>query len=114
MSGILIHLLSNVLLIGLVYVFDKDVQEWFRQEKKLFFYLCLSVFASNLIDLDHLLADPIYDPNRCSINYHPLHSWYVMPLWVVGLLFNNKFVRYFCLAVLLHLWLDWIDCLMMF
>ena len=27
-----------------------------------------------LVDLDHLLADPIYDPERCSIGFHPLHS----------------------------------------
>ena len=29
--------------------------------------------AVNLVDLDHLLADPLFDPNRCSIGYHPLH-----------------------------------------
>jgi hypothetical protein len=28
-----------------------------------------------IVDLDHLLADPIYDPNRCSIGFHPLHSY---------------------------------------
>lgn len=27
-----------------------------------------------LIDLDHLLADPIYVPDRCSIGFHPLHT----------------------------------------
>ena len=27
-----------------------------------------------IIDLDHLLADPIYAPNRCSIGFHPLHT----------------------------------------
>jgi hypothetical protein len=27
------------------------------------------------VDLDHLLANPIYDPNRCSIDFHPLHSY---------------------------------------
>src|SRR5690606_30324863 len=27
-----------------------------------------------LIDLDHLLADPVYAPNRCSIGFHPLHT----------------------------------------
>jgi hypothetical protein len=32
------------------------------------------MLATMLIDLDHLLADPIYDPNRCSIGFHPLHT----------------------------------------
>jgi hypothetical protein len=27
-----------------------------------------------LVDLDHLLAFPVYDPGRCSIGFHPLHS----------------------------------------
>ena len=31
------------------------------------------LMATMLVDLDHLLADPIYDPNRCSIGFHPLH-----------------------------------------
>lgn len=114
MSGTHIHLLSNVLLIGFIYLFDKEVQKWFKKDKKSFLYLCLSIFGSNLIDIDHLLANPIYDPNRCSINSHPLHSWYTIPLWIIGLLLKNKFIRYFCLGVLLHLWLDWIDCLLMF
>ena len=33
------------------------------------------MLAMTIVDLDHLLADPIYDPERCSIGFHPLHSW---------------------------------------
>ena len=33
------------------------------------------LIATMLVDLDHLLADPIYDPERCSIGFHPLHDW---------------------------------------
>ena len=113
MSGYPIHLISNLLLIGLIYLFDKEVKHWFKTDKKSILYLFLSVIGSNVIDIDHLLANPIYDPNRCGINYHPLHSWYMMPVWIIGLLFKNKFIRYFCLGVLLHLGLDWIDCLVM-
>lgn len=33
----------------------------------------LLMAATLAVDLDHLLADPIYDPQRCSIGSHPLH-----------------------------------------
>ncbi len=26
------------------------------------------------VDFDHLLAEPVFDPNRCSLDFHPLHS----------------------------------------
>ena len=34
----------------------------------------LVLVATMLVDVDHLLADPIYDPDRCSIGFHPLHT----------------------------------------
>ena len=34
----------------------------------------LIMVSTMLIDLDHLLADPIFDPSRCSIGFHPLHT----------------------------------------
>ncbi len=111
MPSTLIHIISNILLIGAIYLFDKEIKDWFKKDKKSFFYLCLTIIGSNIIDIDHLLANPIYDPNRCSINFHPLHSWYTIPIWIIGLLFKNKYIRYFCLGVLLHLCLDWIQCL---
>lgn len=42
----------------------------------------LVLFATMLVDLDHLLADPIYDPNRCSIGFHPLHTLTAIGLYV--------------------------------
>ena len=32
------------------------------------------LLATMMVDVDHLLADPIYDPERCSIGFHPLHT----------------------------------------
>ena len=43
----------------------------------------LIMIATMLIDLDHLLASPIFDANRCSINFHPLHSYYAIGLYIV-------------------------------
>ena len=28
------------------------------------------MLTTMLIDLDHLLANPVFDPDRCSINFH--------------------------------------------
>ncbi len=40
------------------------------------------MLATMLIDLDHLLADPVYDPARCSIGFHPLHSWWAAAIYL--------------------------------
>jgi hypothetical protein len=61
-----------------------------------------------LIDLDHLLANPIFDKNRCSINFHPLHSYIAAGIYVVGLFFKKT--RIIGIALLFHLLTDWIDC----
>lgn len=36
-----------------------------------------------LVDLDHLLATPIFDPERMSIGFHPLHSYPMIVLYLV-------------------------------
>ena len=40
--------------------------------KKKWLQVYLIFIGTMFIDLDHLLANPIFDPNRCSINFHPL------------------------------------------
>ncbi len=32
------------------------------------------MLATMAIDLDHLLADPVFDPDRFCIGFHPLHT----------------------------------------
>lgn len=61
-----------------------------------------------LIDLDHLLADPIYDPGRCSVGFHPLHTWLPIALYVV-LLAHPK-TRLIGIGLCLHIVLDALDC----
>jgi len=41
----------------------------------------LVLFGTMIVDLDHLLATPLLDPNRCSIGFHPLHSYAILPLY---------------------------------
>lgn len=61
-----------------------------------------------LIDLDHLLANPIFDPNRCSINFHPLHSYYAIAVYV--LLLIPKKTRLIGLGLVIHIIADIADC----
>ena len=86
----------------------------------------LWIISTMIVDLDHLLADPIFDPNRCSINFHPLHSYefiavYALIFMVAGVLRyresfegGNKTIRILflvSLGLLIHMVLDWFDCL---
>ncbi|PLB18470.1 MAG: putative transmembrane protein [Flavobacteriaceae bacterium FS1-H7996/R] len=63
------------------------------------------------IDLDHLLANPIFDPNRCSINFHPLHSYYAIGVYL--LLFIPKKTRLIGLGLVIHIFADLVDCELM-
>ena len=71
----------------------------------------LVMSATILVDLDHLLATPLYDPNRCSIGFHPLHSYWAIAGYVL-LVFPEK-SRWVALGLLIHMGLDAIDCCMM-
>lgn len=64
-----------------------------------------------VIDLDHLLADPIFDPNRCSVGFHPLHSYFAVVIYF-GLLFFKP-LRVVALGLIIHIIADTIDCLLM-
>lgn len=69
----------------------------------------LIMLATMLVDLDHLLADPIFDPGRCSIGFHPLHSW--PAIGVYALLFFFPTTRIAAVGLLFHMLTDWQDCL---
>ncbi len=48
----------------------------------------LIMVSGMLIDLDHIFANPMFDPNRCSIQFHPLHTYYAIGIYVFP--FNTK------------------------
>ena len=81
---------------------------WFKNQWKLALLIMLSTM---LIDLDHLLATPIFDANRCSINFHPLHSYYAIALYI--LLSFIKKTRILGIGCVIHIIADGADCLMM-
>lgn len=66
------------------------------------------MMATMLVDLDHLLANPIYDPNRCSIGFHPLHTWPAIALYAALALHPRT--RLIGLGLLIHMLLDFSDC----
>lgn len=71
----------------------------------------LIMIATMLVDLDHLLATPLYDPNRCSIGFHPMHTWPAMVVYA-GLLIPKR-TRLIGLGLVIHMALDGIDCVWM-
>ncbi len=64
-----------------------------------------------LVDADHLLANPIFDPCRCSIGFHPLHSYWAIGVYII-LLFPRQ-TRLIAIGLLMHMLADGVDCLMM-
>ncbi|MDC8003714.1 DUF6122 family protein [Aureisphaera galaxeae] len=71
----------------------------------------LLMVLTMVIDLDHLMASPIFDPNRCSINFHPLHTYWALAIYVLLLFFRKT--RVIGLGLVLHIIADSIDCLWM-
>ena len=95
-----LHFLVPALLVGLLW--RKD---WLGAQWPLAYFILM---ATMLVDIDHLLANPIYDPNRCSIGFHPLHQ-----LWFIGLYSLLCFIpktRLIGLGLTIHMALDSIDC----
>jgi len=82
---------------------------WKESWKKVY----LIFLATMLVDLDHLLADPIFSSNRCSINFHFLHTYYAIIIYTL-LLFLKKTWRWVGLGLLLHMLTDLIDCLFIY
>ena len=69
------------------------------------------LWAGILIDIDHLWADPLFDPDRCSINFHPFHTYWAIACYFAILV--PKRTRIFGLALLIHILADLTDCLLM-
>ncbi|WP_461303604.1 DUF6122 family protein [Aureisphaera sp.] len=102
MFQLLVHYSLHLWVPGvLAYVFFRN--QW----KKAWLIMVLTM----LIDLDHLWASPIFDPNRCSINFHPLHTYWALMVYIVLLFFRKT--RILGLGFVLHIIADSIDCFWM-
>ncbi|EID72377.1 DUF6122 family protein [Imtechella halotolerans] len=92
---------------GIHFIVPILIAFWFYRGdfKKVSIILLLGI----IIDIDHLWATPLFDANRCSINFHPLHTYFAILIYL--LLFSWKKTRIFGLALLLHILADSVDCL---
>lgn len=68
----------------------------------------LVMSATMLVDIDHLLASPVYDPGRCSIGFHPLHG--LLPITVYLALCFAPRLRYVGIGLVVHMALDSLTC----
>ena len=81
------------------------VVAFYRKHWKVAYIVLISTM---LVDLDHLVANPIYDVTRCSIGFHPLHKIGFVCLYV-ALCFIPK-ARLVGIGLSVHMALDSIDC----
>jgi hypothetical protein len=98
----IIHILLHFVVPGLV-----ARVAWRERWKKAWAVMVLTM----IVDLDHLLAVPLYDPDRCSIGFHPLHTW---PAWIAyALLCVHPKTRWVGVGLVIHMVLDAVDCVWM-
>jgi hypothetical protein len=71
----------------------------------------LIMIATMIVDADHLLASPLYDPGRCSIGFHPLHTWPAIAVYAALLIPART--RVIAIGLLIHMALDTVDCVWM-
>lgn len=73
------------------------------------------MLTTMLVDLDHLLATPIFDPNRSSIGFHPLHSYPMIALYCLMCCFPYErlqlpwWLRAVGIGLAFHMATDWQD-----
>jgi len=95
-----VHVALHILVPGLVARFayrERWIKAW------------LIMVATTVVDLDHLLASPIYDPTRCSIGFHPLHSYVAIYAYFVMAVIPK--LRLVGIGLLIHMGVDLVDCL---
>ena len=78
---------------------------FFKENLKLSY---LAMMLTMLVDLDHLLASTIYDANRCSIGFHPLHQYWFIAIYLVMSFFSKT--RLIGVGLIIHMSLDALDC----
>ncbi|PTX13115.1 hypothetical protein C8N40_11337 [Pontibacter mucosus] len=67
------------------------------------------MLAAVLINLSHPLVDPIVDPDKRNIGCYLLHSYCIIPLYLLMVFLPKpRLVR---ADLVIHVILDWLKCL---
>jgi hypothetical protein len=95
-----VHLLSHFIVPG-------GVAKWAYADRWRNAWIIM--VATMVVDLDHLLAHPVYDSNRCGIGFHPLHTFPAIVFYLLLLMIPK--IRLVGLGLVIHMVLDGIDCM---
>lgn len=108
------------------FVLKQLPKNWLPNSSWVFVSIFTCLMLTMVVDVDHLLAVPIYAPNRCSIFFHPLHQSWAISLYVLifswlslqawqgkSLSYGQKLVSLLCLGLIIHMLLDGADCIWM-
>ena len=97
-----LHLVLHVLVpaaVAAVFFRERFLRSW------------LLLVSTMLVDIDHLLSDPVYDPGRCSLGFHPLHTAPAIAAYAVATFWPK--LRIIALGLIIHMFLDGVDCVWM-
>lgn len=98
----LVHLLLHWLVpaaVAAVFFRQNFLRAWF------------TMVATMIVDVDHLLADPVFDPGRCSIGFHPLHQYPAIVVYAAVSFWPR--LRLLGIGLIIHMALDGVDCVWM-
>jgi hypothetical protein len=101
------HIIEQVIHYFLHFIFPGIVAYVFLNGKWKRVYVVF--LLTMLVDADHLLSTPFFHPCRCSIGFHPLHSYIAIVIYAL-LFFFPKF-RIVSVGLLMHMATDYIDCI---
>ncbi|MGK2862193.1 MAG: DUF6122 family protein [Chitinophagaceae bacterium] len=79
---------------------------FFRKKWKI---ASLVFLLTMLVDADHLLSNPVFSACRCSIGFHPLHSYPAILGYCIMFLFPK--LRMVSVGLLIHMGTDYLDCI---
>lgn len=68
----------------------------------------LMMLATMLVDLDHIFADPLFDPDRNSIGFHPLHTYPMIALYALSIILQKGY-KIVAVGLLFHMLTDFQD-----
>lgn len=109
----MLPLLKLLVHYGLHFVAPYFLAALWPERSRLRVYLLL--LATMAIDLDHLLVRPIFDPERCSVGFHLLHSWPFVLLYVLLCVLPYErfgwpwWLRVLGVGLCFHILTDWQD-----